>query len=104
MKYRSLVGSLLYAATITRPDIAFTVGRLCQHVSEPCKHHMNSAKRVLRYLHGTSDLCMVFGQTPIEHSPLKPVIDMKSIQILIMAVRRVTARAHLDVLFDLMEM
>jgi hypothetical protein len=77
-KYRSLVGSLLYAANITRPDIAFTVGRLSRHVNKPSRHHMNTAKRVLRYLQGTPDLCMVFGQTPIKNSPGTPAIEVYS--------------------------
>ncbi|KAG9508551.1 hypothetical protein GZH46_02949, partial [Fragariocoptes setiger] len=40
--YREAVGSLLYAATITRPDIAFAVGK------------QSLVKRVLRYLKGTT--------------------------------------------------
>jgi hypothetical protein len=77
-EYRSLVGSLLYAANVTRPDIAFTVGRLCRHVSKPCKHHLNTGRRVLKYLHSTDNLCLVFGETPIKHSPLKPIIEVYS--------------------------
>jgi hypothetical protein len=77
-RYRSLVGSLLYAANITRPDITFVVGRLCRHVAAPLKHHMKTANQVLRYLKGTSDLCLIFGRTPITNLPMKPVIGVFS--------------------------
>jgi hypothetical protein len=61
-RYRSLIGALLYAANITRPDIAYIVGQLCRYVSEPCRHHQIAANRVLRYLRDTATHCMIFGQ------------------------------------------
>ena len=33
--YQSLVGALLYAATNTRPDIAYSVGMLCRAMAKP---------------------------------------------------------------------
>ena len=50
--YRSIVGSLLYA-TITRPDIAYTIGVLSQFMHEPTDVHLNACRKVLRYLKGT---------------------------------------------------
>ena len=52
--YRSLVGSLLYVATGTRPDVAFAVGRLSRHLEKPSEEHWNAAIRVLRYLKSTA--------------------------------------------------
>ena len=49
-KYQSLVGSLLYAATMTRPDIAFAVGMLCRAMSKPTPKLYQSALDVLYYL------------------------------------------------------
>jgi hypothetical protein len=60
-EYRSIVGSLLYAANVTRVDIAYVVGQLSRYVSQPCKHHMRVAEHVLRYLRGTAQKCMIFG-------------------------------------------
>src|SRR5947209_7221339 len=34
--YRSMVGALLYAANITRIDIAYAVGNLCRYTSKAC--------------------------------------------------------------------
>ena len=51
--YRSLVGSLLYVATGTRPDIAYAVCQLSRHLEFPHEEHWNAAIRVLRYLKTT---------------------------------------------------
>ncbi|KAK9717645.1 hypothetical protein QE152_g23611 [Popillia japonica] len=48
--YQSAIGSLLYVARATRPDIAQAVGILCQFCSKPNKSHWTAAKRVMRYL------------------------------------------------------
>ena len=49
-RYQSLVGALLYCATNTRPDIAFTVGMLCRAMSKPTTALLEAAERVLAYL------------------------------------------------------
>jgi hypothetical protein len=51
--YRSLVGSLLYVATCTRPDIAFSVCQLSRHLEMPTHEHWKAAIRVLRFLKTT---------------------------------------------------
>ena len=51
--YRSIVGSLMYLMTGTRPDIAFLCQQLSQFLSKPTKAHMAAAKHGLRYLQGT---------------------------------------------------
>lgn len=53
-EYQSLVGSLLYLANCTRPDIAFAVSKLCQYIAAPSEAHITIAKRILRYLKGTA--------------------------------------------------
>ena len=54
--YASVVGSLMYAQTCTRPDINFTVGMLGRYQSNPGLEHWKAAKKVLRYLQGTKML------------------------------------------------
>uniref|UniRef100_A0A2N9IH71 Integrase catalytic domain-containing protein n=1 Tax=Fagus sylvatica TaxID=28930 RepID=A0A2N9IH71_FAGSY len=51
--YASVVGSLMYAQTCTRPDISFAVGMLGRYQSNPGMEHWKAAKKVLRYLKGT---------------------------------------------------
>ena len=50
-RYQSLLGGLLYAATNTRPDIAYAVGLLCRAMSKPSEELFAAALRVLSYLH-----------------------------------------------------
>ena len=47
--YSLVVGSLMYAQVCT-PDIAFVVGVLGRHLSDPGQSHWKVAKKVLRYL------------------------------------------------------
>lgn len=54
-QYASLVGSLLYVAVNTRPDIAAPVAILGRSVSAPSQADWTEAKRVLRYLKSTMD-------------------------------------------------
>ena len=58
--YQSLIGSLMYLATCTRPDIAFAVGTLARFSSKPNTVHWKGAKRVLHYLKGTTSFGIVF--------------------------------------------
>jgi hypothetical protein len=55
-EYLSMVGSLMYAALGSRPDIAFSVTALSRYNVQPLQMHATAAKRVLRYLKTTSEL------------------------------------------------
>ena len=59
--YQRKVGSLLYAAIATRPDIAFAVSRLSRFNQRPGKHHHEAADRVFHYLLGSQDFCIRYG-------------------------------------------
>jgi hypothetical protein len=56
VEYQSMVGSLIYAAIATRPDIAPAVGTLAKFNSFPNEAHLTAVKRVFRYLKGTVKL------------------------------------------------
>ena len=55
--YQSMVGSLLYLANCTRPDLSQSVGVLARCMSNPSEDHLAVAKQVLRYLAGTANYC-----------------------------------------------
>ena len=59
--YRELIRKLLYLAIATRPDIAYTIGVLCQFVENPGMEHWRTAKRVLQYLKGTINMKLVYS-------------------------------------------
>ncbi|KAH0820277.1 hypothetical protein GEV33_002514 [Tenebrio molitor] len=60
LPYRELVGALTYLSTATRPDISFAVNYLGQFNNCYGKPHWTAAKRVLRYLKGTTKLGLTF--------------------------------------------
>jgi hypothetical protein len=53
--YRSMIRSLMYAMTATRPDIAYAIGVLRRDNHDPKNEHMVALKRMFRYLNGTKD-------------------------------------------------
>ena len=64
--YRSLIGSIGYAATAVRFDIAHAVSVLSRHLPKPCKKVIDAAKRVVRYLHGTRTLSIKWRSSAVE--------------------------------------
>jgi hypothetical protein len=61
LKYQELVGSLLYAAISTRPDISYAVHKLTKETCDPRVRHWRAAQRVLRYLAGCRADGLWFG-------------------------------------------
>ena len=61
--YREAIGSLMYAAIGTRPDITFAVTALSQYLQNPGRSHWEQAKRTIHYLKGTREWKLVFGAT-----------------------------------------
>jgi len=69
--YLSAVGSLMYLAVGTRPDIAFAVGALSRFNANPGQAHWKQVQHVFKYLAGTQDLMLCYG----------PGADSTSLQI-----------------------
>ena len=60
--YRPLIGSLLYAAVLTRPDIAAEVAVLSQFLANPTQVHWDAAVRVLAYLKHTPERGITYSR------------------------------------------
>ncbi|CAI7740354.1 unnamed protein product [Closterium sp. NIES-53] len=61
--YPELMGCLMYLMTCIRPDLAYPLSLLARYVA-PGRHrkvHWDAAKRVLRYLCGTSGMGLMLG-------------------------------------------
>jgi hypothetical protein len=59
--YREAVGSLMYAAMGTRPDIAFAMSTVAQFSDNPGWAHWEAVKQIFRYLRKTQKLELVYG-------------------------------------------
>ncbi|KAI1006462.1 hypothetical protein K3495_g1767 [Podosphaera aphanis] len=62
--YGSIVGSAMYAASQTRPDIAYTLSQLCRFLANPSYVHIDAARRLFQYLRGTTNLGLKYEQGP----------------------------------------
>lgn len=66
--YREAIGSLMYLACGTRPDIAFAVSCLARFSHSPKICHWEGVKRILRYLNGTKHHGILLGD--VDAAPL----------------------------------
>ena len=60
MPYQVAIGSLMYAALGTQPDISYTVQALSQYSLCPGPKHWTTVKRVFQYLKGTHKFGITF--------------------------------------------
>uniref|UniRef100_A0A5S6R247 Reverse transcriptase Ty1/copia-type domain-containing protein n=1 Tax=Trichuris muris TaxID=70415 RepID=A0A5S6R247_TRIMR len=72
LPYKELIGSLLYLAQRTRPDISFAVAKLSQYCSNFTEQHWTAAKRVSGYLKQTKGLGITYRPT---YEPLTAYTD-----------------------------
>ena len=59
--YREAVGSLIWLANMTRPDIAISVRAVARLTNHPGVEHWKAVLRILRYLIGTKDLGLTYN-------------------------------------------
>ena len=71
-RYQSIIGSLLYCSTHTRPDVAYAVGLLSRAMSRPTVALHAAAVRVVYYLHRHRDLGLRYSPSD---APLKGYSD-----------------------------
>lgn len=58
--YREAVGSLLFLAMISRPDIAYAVGVASRFLDNHDESHWQAVKRIFRYIKGTPNHGLLF--------------------------------------------
>jgi transposase InsO family protein len=68
--YAAIVGSLMYIACCSRPDLCFTASILARFMARPSDYHLLQAHRALRYLSKTSNYRLAIGGSPSSTEPL----------------------------------
>jgi hypothetical protein len=63
-EYAKILGSVMFLMNCTRPDIAYAVSRLSRYTHSPSAEHWTAITRLLKYLKGTTDLCLHYGRFP----------------------------------------
>lgn len=58
--YREAVGSLMFLAVVSRPDIAFAVNSVSKFTNNHNQSHWQAIKRILAYLNGTIDYGIMY--------------------------------------------
>ena len=61
LAFQQRIGSSNFAAVITRPDVAYAVSRLAQHLKKPTETLLTALNRVIAYLYGTHGLAIKFS-------------------------------------------
>ena len=64
-EYQAVVGSLIYTALETWPDISYVVAAVSHYNSRPFTSHITAATRVLQYLKSTDDFRLHFNRIGI---------------------------------------
>jgi hypothetical protein len=64
--YKQAIGSLIYLANATRPDISFAVSQLARKMQDPSNQDWHNTKRIFRYLQGTKNMKLVYQRKKSE--------------------------------------
>ena len=60
-RFMKAVGSILYSAAVTRPDIAHAAHTLAWHMAGSATNHWLAVRHVMRYLQSTIDVVLTFN-------------------------------------------
>lgn len=86
--FQEAVGSILYLAQGTRPDISFTINNISRFNNRPGPSHWTAVKHLMRYLKGTSSAKLTFSKQT--NSNLVLVMQIGQMMVMIADHARVT--------------
>ena len=73
--YSQAVGSLLYCAQATRPDVLYATAVLAKYSKQPKTAHWNALKRVLRYLKGSTGIGLSYSKVSNDQMRIRCCTD-----------------------------
>ena len=60
--YSSVVDSLMYVMVCSRPYLSYAVSVVSRYMAKPGKEHWKAIQWIMRYLRGSSSVCLQFGR------------------------------------------
>jgi hypothetical protein len=84
LRYSYIIGSLMYMASATWPDISFVVSKLSRFTSNPRDDHWRVLEQVMHYLAGTMDYIIYYSgyQAVLEgYSDAKWISDVDELYV-----------------------
>ena len=73
LSFRSVLGSVLYISTSTRPDISFPVNLIARHVTALGPPHVKALLRIVKYLNGSKSWGIRFHRPLVPHQPMDAI-------------------------------
>ena len=73
--YANVVGCMMYAMVLTRPDLAHALNVVSRFMATLVKEHWKAVKWVLRYLKGTQGYGLVYGKSVGKDAGLRGYVD-----------------------------
>jgi len=72
-EYASILGSVMYIANMTRPDLVTAVNKLSRFTTNPSHAHFKALTRLIAFTYQTRDRKLRYTRTPedIEHDPYR---------------------------------
>lgn len=75
--YRELIGSLMYLAVGTRPDIAHAVGVVSRFMENPRMIHERATKRIVKYIKKTLNFGILYTSSKSIEAQSKAMLIMR---------------------------
>ena len=72
-EYISIVGGIIFAAVVTKPDIIYTISTLSKFLNNPSTKYLATAKWALCYFQDTLTLGIMYGLPPTYFSGFSDV-------------------------------
>ncbi|XP_060959182.1 secreted RxLR effector protein 161-like [Cannabis sativa] len=73
--YTNGVGSLMYVMVCTRPDLAYSLSIVSRFIGDPGQEHWSALKWILRYVKGSLDIGLTFGNKSNSQEELTGFVD-----------------------------
>lgn len=64
--YREAVGSLMFLAVVSRPDIIYAVSQVSRFLCNPGREHWNAVKRIFKYLQATKEYGIFYSGSMLD--------------------------------------